>query len=231
MEAVFTRYHHGYNADGNRKLKFVKPAAGPWQQLPQAFEWNDMLLTEVSSAHDLIEGAQIASIGVKSMHDVNLLQNHKRPTTFDHNFDRGSFIKLELPPAFVSRTFGTLHIFGAVNLGKTEWALAQFENPLLVTQRNQLADFRHGWHDGIVLDKILPRESFTLHECEALTDYMQPAAINVKFKIASIPKRTPVIVVTNVRDAWPRDPDGILVGRRVAQLEIVSKTYVSPASM
>ena len=135
MEAVFTRYHHGYKADGNRKLKFVKPAAGPWQQLPQAFEWNDMQLTEVSSAHDLIEGAQIASIGVKSMHDVNLLQNHKRPTTFDHNFDRGSFIKLELPPAFVSRTFGTLHIFGAVNLGKTEWALAQFENPLLVTQR------------------------------------------------------------------------------------------------
>ena len=112
-----------------------------------------------------------------------------------------------------------------MRLGKTEWACAQFDNPLYVTERNQLRDFRTGWHDGIVIDKILPRDVFTLYECESLTDFTQPAAIKCLYGIACIPKRTRKIVVTNLRDAWPRDPLGQLVGRRIVQLEIESKTY------
>ena len=42
--------------------------------------------------------------------------------------------------------------------GSAEWALAQFENPLYVTERNDLLDFREGWHDGIVIDKLTPCE-------------------------------------------------------------------------
>ena len=96
-----------------------------------------------------------------------------------------------------------------------------------MTERNALLDFRDGWHDGIVIDKMLPRDAFTLHECEALSDYMQPATIKCLYKVARVPKRTPKIVVTNQRDVWPRDPDRILVGRRVSQLEIVERTYRS----
>lgn len=226
METVFTRYHHGHKADACGKLTFVRPAAGPWQQLPQEFEWNEVLLTEVSNAPDLVEGAQIAGIGVRSMHDVQLLQNAKRSLPFEHNFDRSSFKQLELPIAFMSRTVGTLHIYGEINLGKTEWACAQFENPLYVTERNQLLDFRAGWHDGIVIDKLLPRNAFTLDECEALTDFTQPAAIKCLFRVARVPKRTPKIFVTNAEAAWPQDPMGRIVGRRVAQLCIMCKTYV-----
>ena len=225
LQGLFERYHHGFKADGNGRIRCIPPAAGPWQVLPAGFVWNDFIITEVSVASDLIEGAKIANVPIRSMHDVLLVQNAKRPAAFEHNFGRGSFFKLDLPVAFTSRSVGALQVWGAKNLGKTEWALAQFDNPLLVTEKNQLADFREGWHDGIVIDKLLPREVFTLHQCEALTDYMQPSAIKIMYKIARVPKRTPKIIVTNVRDAWPDDPDGILVGRRVAQLEIKAKTF------
>merc|ERR1711965_1119817 len=86
------------------------------------------------------------------MHDVLLAQNHKRPLPFDHNFERSSFLSLDLPEEFTSRAVGTLQIWGKRGLGKTEWALSQFENPLYVTERNVLLDFRPGWHDGPNLD-------------------------------------------------------------------------------
>lgn len=153
--------------------------------------------------------AAVAGVQVRSVHDVLLLQNHKRPAAFDHNHRRDSFLP-HVPSAYSCGQVGTLHVHGAINLGKTEWALAQFDNPLYVTQRNQLRDFCAGWHDGIVIDKILPRDAFSLYECEALTDFTQPAAIKCLYGIAKIPKGTRKIVVTNVRDAWPRDPLGQL---------------------
>ena len=71
---------------------------------------------------------------------------------------RASILPLALPEAFTTRAVGTLHIWGAVRLGKSEWALAQFENPLYVTERNHLLNFREGWHDGIVIDKLTLRD-------------------------------------------------------------------------
>ena len=227
LQGIFEQYHHGFKSCGSSrgKKKYVKPVAGPWQQLPTGFEWHAYVITEVSVAPDLVEGAIIAGVKVRSMHDVHLVQNSKRPASFDHNFARSTFLPLELPAPFVARTHGTLHIYGPRDLGKTEWALAQFDNPLYVTERNKLTEFRTGWHDGIVIDKIRPVDAFTLHECEALTDYTQPAQLKILYKYIEIPKRTTKIVVTNQRDVWPRDPDGILLGRRVSQLEISSKTY------
>ena len=226
LQGIFERYHHGYKACGGRgQSKFVQPHAGPWQVLPPGFEWHAAIITEVSEAADVIEGAQIAGVQIRSMHDVMLAQNHKRPPPFEHNFERSTFLPLEMPLEFTSRVVGTLHVHGERDLGKTEWALSRFENPLYVTERNVLLDFRAGWHDGIVIDKLLPREVFSLYECEALTDYTQPAAIKCLYKVARIPKRTPKIVVTNERDAWPQDPHGILVGRRVVQMHVTAKTY------
>lgn len=197
--------------------------------LPPSFEWNTLIITEVSQASDLIEGAQLAGVKVRSMHDVMLVQNAKRPLPFEHNFDRSSFIPLELPPLYTSGKVGTLHIHGAVNLGKSEWALAQFDNPLYVTERNELLQFREGWHDGIVIDKLLPRDVFTLQECEALTDFTLPASIKCLYRVARIPKRTRKIVVTNVDayGAWPRDPLGQLHGRRVVSLHVTLPTFSS----
>ena len=120
MQGVFTRYHFGFKTDAAGKPAFVAPVGGPWQVLPAGFEWDEAIVTEVSEAHDLIAGVH-AAVKVRSVHDVLLLQNAKRPLPFEHNFDRSSFCSLELPPAFVARQVGTLHIWGAPLLGKTEW--------------------------------------------------------------------------------------------------------------
>ena len=197
--------------------------------LPPSFEWNDAILTEVSEASDLIEGAQLAGVGVRSLHDVVLLQQAKRPRAFQHNFACDSFLPLALPVQFTSRAVGTLHIWGAVRLGKSEWALSRFDNLLYVTERNDLLDFREGWHDGILIDKLSPNErppaGFTLSECERLTDFTLPASIQCLYRTARIPKNVPKIVVTNVPDVWPKDPEGQLVGRRIVQLHVLVPLY------
>ena len=229
LQLLFERYHHGVKADARGKPAYTAPVAGPWQQLPACFEWNDYILTEVSEASDLIEGAQLAGVGVRSLHDVLLLQSAKRPAAFEHNHARTSFLSLALPEAYATGALGTLHIWGAVGLGKSEWALSQFENPLYVTERNDLLEYRAGWHDGIVIDKLLPCErppaGFSLLECERLTDFTLPSSLRCLYRVARMPKGVRKIVVTNARDAWPADPHGQLVGRRVAQLHIASRTY------
>ena len=229
LQLVFERYHHGHKANAAGKPVHIAPVAGPWQRLPACFEWNDYILTEVSEASDLIEGAQIAGVGVRSLHDVLLLQNAKRPLSFEHNFARDTFLPLELPEAFTAGHVGTLHIWGAVRLGKSEWALAQFDNPLYVTERNDLLEYRAGFHDGIVIDKLMPRErppaGFTLAECERITDITLPASVRCLYRTARIPRGVRKIFVSNVRDAWPDDPIGQIVGRRVVQLEITSRMY------
>jgi hypothetical protein len=232
LQSIFESYHHGIKACGGRgQHKLVKPVAGPWQQLPAGFEWNVLVITEVSEASDLIDGAAIAGIKVRSMHDVLLLQRGKRPAPFEHNFARNSFRTLALPGAYTTGVVGTLHIWGAVRLGKSEWALAQFENPLYVTERNDLGDFRPDWHDGIVIDKLMPcarpPAGFTLHECERLTDYTLPCSLRCLYKNARIPKGVRKIIVTNERDVWPDDPHGQILGRRVVQMHIVDCTYKS----
>ena len=221
MQAVFQRYHHGYKTSDSGKTVYVAPTAGPWQMLPAEFDWNEYVISEVSEAPDLLIGVQMAGVTVRSVNDVLLLQNNKRPAPFDHNFPRESFLHIELPERYSCGVVGTLQIYGEINLGKSECALAQFENPCYVTEKNDLLQFRADMHDGIVIDKLVPKDVFSLKECEALTDFMQPATIKCLYKVARIPKRVRKIIVSNEQDIWPADSFGSqIVGRRVAQLKI-----------
>ena len=219
---IFTKYHHGHKADAGGG--FVEPVAGPWQEMPQTFGFEEYTLTEVAEAPDLMAGVLAAGVAAKSVGDVLLLQRHKRPPPFEHNYTKDCFLPITLPPSYTSGDHGTLHIYGPIKLGKTEWACAQFENPLFITDRHGLKDFIPNFHDGIVLDKMLFKD-WSVTECEALTDFTQPATIKVLYKIVKIPKRTRKIVVTNERDAWPEDPHGQLIGRRISQLEITSRMF------
>ena len=200
LQSIFQRYHAGWKSSAAGKQVFVAPVAGPWQVLPECFEWNDYIISEVSEASDLIEGAQMAGVSIRSVHDVMLVQSAKRARAFEHNFRRDSYHTIALPEAYTSGAVGTLHIWGAIRLGKSEWALSQFAHPLLVTDRNDLLGFRPGWHDGTVIDKIMPRErppaGFTLQEREKFTDFTLPASIRCLYKTAQIPKGVRKIVVT-----------------------------------
>ena len=90
--------------------KFVTPVGGPRQLVLQGFEWNDYIITEVSEAADLIEVAQMAGFSIRTMTDVLLVQKHKRPAPFEHNYSRNSFISITLPQPYLDGQMGALHI-------------------------------------------------------------------------------------------------------------------------
>jgi hypothetical protein len=224
MQRVFTEYHHGVKAMVAGARKIVAPVGGPWQKVPAEFEWQEFLTTQVAGSSDLLAGVHAAGVQIRSVSDVMLLQKHKRPPPFEHNFTRDMFKPVMLPASYASGSVGTLHIWGPINLGKTEWACAQFDNPLYVTTRDALRGFVPNFHDGIVIDKMLFNQ-WTVTDCESLTDYTQPATVSVRHGDAKIPKRTRKIIVTNTADAWPADPHGQIRGRRVAELQVVAKMY------
>ena len=88
---------------------------------------------------------------------------------------------------------------------------------------------RHYNRDNKVIDKMMPRErppaGFSLSECEKLTDFTLPATIKCLYHTVCIPRGVRKVVVTNECDAWPCDPHGRIVGRRVAQLHITKCLY------
>lgn len=228
MQRVFTEYHHGVKAAEpsaqKSARKVIAPVDGPWQRLPAQFEWQEYLTSQVAGSSDLLAGVQAAGLLLRSVSDVLLLQKHKRPPPFEHNFTRDQFMPVVLPALYVSGTVGTLQIWGPIRLGKTEWACAQFDNPLFVTSKDALRGFIPNFHDGIVIDKMLFNQ-WSVTDCESLTDYTQPASFPVRYGDAKIPKGTRKIIVTNTADAWPADPHGQILGRRVAQLHVVSRLY------
>ena len=213
-----------HKTDEKGKPKFIEPAGGPWQELPQQFQWSEYIVTSVSADPDLLDGVISAGIRPKNVTDVLMLQRHKRPAAFEHNFLSSTFLPQAVPQAFLTGEIATLQIYGPIRLGKTEWACAQFKNPLLVTSRDSLRGYCARVHDGIVLDKMDFR-NWSVTDCEALTDWMQPATVPCRYGDARIPKHTRKIVVTNAEGVWPPDQHGQLVGRRVLQMCISARMY------
>lgn len=120
------------------------------------------------------------------------------------------------------------HVFiGGTGLGKTEWALAHFERPLLVSHIDELKKLETGEYDGIVFDDMdfnhWPR-SAVIH----LVDYAKARAINVKHSTATIPKGMPRIFTCNVYP-FPMDTAGA-IERRVEQELILEPLFEVPAA-
>ncbi len=91
---------------------------------------------------------------------------------------------------------GTQVVIGPSGIGKTQWVLAHFENPLLVTHMDDLKGFRENKYDGIVFDdmccKHLPRTA-QIH----LTDQEQSRSIHARYGNARIPKHTKKVFTCN----------------------------------
>lgn len=87
-------------------------------------------------------------------------------------------------------------LVGPSGIGKTEFALAHFKNPLMVTHMDHLRVFDKGTHDGIVFDDMafahLPPETL-IH----LTDMEHGRQIHCRYEPAFIPARIPRVFTTN----------------------------------
>lgn len=118
-------------------------------------------------------------------------------------------------------------MWGPTGMGKTEFALAHFENPLLVSHMDDLQRFVYGLNDGIVFDDMsfnhLPRTS-QIH----LLDRRE-RSIHCRFYNGVIPANTPRIFTTNEPDGYIMDIDDPAIRRRVDVLPVGDRLY--PAAL
>lgn len=103
-------------------------------------------------------------------------------------------------------------MWGDTHLGKTEFALAHFKNPLLVRHIDDLKKLRPQ-HDGIVFDDM----SFThwpKDNVKHLLDWNRTSTIHCRFSNAKIPAKTKKIFCSNSEN--PFYEIGILISDRDA---------------
>lgn len=92
-------------------------------------------------------------------------------------------------------------VVGNAGIGKTEWALAHFERPLLVNDIDKLKGFDPERFDGIVFDDM-GFEHWPV-QCQIhITDWTQPRDIRCRFFNGTIPAKTRKIFCCN----WERFP-------------------------
>lgn len=108
-------------------------------------------------------------------------------------------------------------ISGPPGCGKTQFALAHFDNPLFVRHLDDLKKL--DGHDGIVFDDMkfrhLPRES-QIH----LADIDQPSSIHLRFENALIPANMKKIFTTNEPEGMIFDLFDSAISRRVTVTEV-----------
>ena len=92
-------------------------------------------------------------------------------------------------------------VYGATNLGKTEYALSHFDKPFLVNDVDNLKYFDKNEFDGIVFDDCPPffeTDRVKSRESQiALADSSQDRAIPCRYFNATIPKWTKKVFITN----------------------------------
>lgn len=114
-------------------------------------------------------------------------------------------------------------IWGPTGTGKTNFALAHFESPLLVRHLDDLKEFDETIHDGIVFDDI----SFThvpFQQVLNLTDGDFDSSIHCRFVNAKIPAGTKRIFTHNTENGiYPLDctPEQVAaIDRRIVKVFI-----------
>jgi len=84
---------------------------------------------------------------------------------------------------------------GLANCGKTNWAISQFENPLLVSDLDQLKDI-HKKTDGLIFDEML-FEHIPKQAQIYLLDMAMDRTIRTRHSNAVIPRNMPRIFTCN----------------------------------
>lgn len=92
---------------------------------------------------------------------------------------------------------GTHLVIGQAGSGKTQWALAHFKNPCLITSREDFGKFKRSIHDGIVIDDMDLVDHFKGQNLVNVLDFDCKRTINIKYGSATIPKHTKKIILHN----------------------------------
>lgn len=155
-------------------------------------------------------------------------------TTIKRNLEL--FMPIVLKPQFEATDFNiTLNLnkavvlHGAANAGKTQLALAQGANPLLVTQVDDLGALRPGFHSHVVFDDMSFGQGglgWNAEQIISLLDMDETRSIKCRYFNARIPAGMPRIFTTNKSMDYPFShifPAGI----NAHQLEAIRRRYIT----
>lgn len=109
-------------------------------------------------------------------------------------------------------------VIGAPCMGKTQYALAHFKQPLFVTHIDDLLDLNE-LHDGIVFDDMDFRHWHRTHIIH-LVDYEQDRSIHCRYRTAKIPAYTLKVFCCN---EYPFIEDDEAISRRVNVTEVCKR--------
>lgn len=117
---------------------------------------------------------------------------------------------------------------GTSGVGKTQYALAHFRKPLLLSHIDQLKELKKD-HDGIVFDDMTFRH-WPPQSCIHLLDLELPRAINVKYGIATLPSKLPRFFTSNrdFRGMFSEHADvaeWAAIERRIHSMEIYEQLF------
>lgn len=157
-------------------------------------------MDEVHDAPTLYDALKNANLHLTRANDIKLVYETREVESNIALYSKDMFI-VELP-----EIFRNIFLHGGSGIGKTQLALAQFKNPLLVRHLDNLKNFSPKFHDGIVFDDI----NLKYHgreQCIAITDWDMPSDINVKHSVARIPANTRKIFTSNIMfdEYFPED--------------------------
>lgn len=178
------------------------------------------VITKIRAANSLAEACEEAGVNIKSVSDVLHIRADSERVQFQHEYPGADWNM----PDLQAHERRCIFIRGPSGCGKTQWALHQFENPLLVSHMDALGKFDASFHDGIVFDDMsfahFPREAI-IH----LVDWDCPRDIHIRYKTAQIPKHTRKIFTSNkpFHENFPNDEFGA-IRRRFSRIFNVSGT-------
>jgi len=170
-------------------------------------------IDRIRKAETLAEACTIAGVEIKSVSDVLHIRNDvPRDPKRVKRFGREHFI-LQVPD-----DWRCLFIYGPTNTGKTQWAIAQFHNPLIISELDDLRSFDPATHDGIVFDDV-NLSKFDRNMCIFITDWDEARQIKCRYRNARIPAHTRKIFTSNFsfETTFPPDEAGA-IRRRISRI-------------
>lgn len=183
--------------------------------------------TEVArNMPDLLTACTELGVRCRSVADVKLIRDSAACAgEYKHQFPGGRFWVGPVGSDGAPKQWRTLFLTGCSGAGKTQWALHQFANPLLVGSRDGLRGFIKGFHDGIVLDDPC-HSDWVREDWIAFCDFEEDRDVRARYGNARIPARTRKIICTNL--PWstfmPVDPSGA-IRRRVYVVQVTGALY------
>ena len=232
MEQVFASYHAGRKFDiETGKYKFIKPINHEYK-LPEMFCFNQSIIREMLAAPTLVDAVIAGEVRPRTVMDVKALRDENAGIAakrFKHKFSKESFNDL-----MEGIPWNCLHVWGPTNLGKTKWALAQFDNPCIIKPFNSIGGleaikkrFDPKLHDGLVLDEA-DLTFMTREMAIAFLDMDEPFSCSVRFTEFELePCKKIIISNPDPIKLYPSDPAGA-IARRIHVLHVTTKTYKSP---